>query len=63
MGQGLLTLAYVQDLSRARTRWGPAADGPLSLFGTKVLLAGIGDIRTLDAVSRLAGQGDVRSVP
>ncbi len=58
-GQGLLTLACLQDLSQARARWGAAADGFFSLFGTKVLLPGIGDIRTLDAVSRLAGQGDV----
>ena len=58
-GQGLLTLACLQDLSQARTRWGPAADGFFSLFGTKVLFPGIGDMRTLDAVSRLAGQGDV----
>jgi type IV secretory pathway TraG/TraD family ATPase VirD4 len=58
-GQGLLTLACLQDLSQARARWGPAADGFFSLFGTKVLLPGIGDMRTLDAVSRLAGQADV----
>ena len=58
-GQGLLTLACLQDLSQARTRLGPAADGFFSLFGTKVLFPGIGDMRTLDAVSRLAGQGDV----
>jgi type IV secretory pathway TraG/TraD family ATPase VirD4 len=58
-GQGLLTLACLQDLSQARARWGPAADGFFSLFGTKVLLPGIGDMMTLDAVSRLAGQADV----
>jgi type IV secretion system protein VirD4 len=58
-GQGLLILACLQDLSQARARWGPAADGFFSLFGTKVLLPGIGDMMTLDAVSRLAGQGDV----
>lgn len=58
-GQGLLTLACLQDLSQARARWGPAADGFFSLFGTKVLLPGIGDMRTLEAVSRLAGQADV----
>jgi type IV secretory pathway TraG/TraD family ATPase VirD4 len=54
-----LTLACLQDLSQARARWGPAADGFFSLFGTKVLLPGIGDMMTLDAVSRLAGQADV----
>jgi type IV secretion system protein VirD4 len=58
-GQGLLTLACLQDLSQARARWGQAADGFFSLFGAKVMLPGIGDIRTLDAVSRLAGQADV----
>jgi type IV secretion system protein VirD4 len=58
-GQGLLTLACLQDLSQARNRWGPSADGFFSLFGTKVLLPGIGDIRTLEAVSLLAGQTDV----
>jgi hypothetical protein len=54
-----LTLACLQDLSQARARWGLSAEGFFSLFGTKVLLPGIGDIRTLDTVSRLAGQGDV----
>jgi type IV secretory pathway TraG/TraD family ATPase VirD4 len=58
-GQGLLTMACLQDLSQARNRWGPSADGFFSLFGAKVLLPGIGDIRTLEAVSRLAGQTDV----
>jgi type IV secretion system protein VirD4 len=58
-GQGLLTLACLQDLSQARGRWGRAADGFFSLFGTKVLLPGIGDMQTLEAVSRLAGQMDV----
>ena len=58
-GQGLLTLACLQDLSQARARWGVAADGFFSLFGSKVLLPGIGDMPTLEAVSRLAGQTDV----
>jgi type IV secretory pathway TraG/TraD family ATPase VirD4 len=58
-GQGLLTLACLQDLSQARGRWGTAAEGFFSLFGAKVLLPGVGDLRTLDTVSRLAGQSDV----
>jgi type IV secretion system protein VirD4 len=58
-GQGLLTLACLQDLSQARSRWGAAADGFLSLFGTTVVLPGIGDVRTLEALSALAGEQDV----
>ncbi len=58
-GQGLLTLACLQDLSQARSRWGPAADGFLSLFGTTVVLPGIGDVRTLEALSALAGEEEV----
>jgi type IV secretion system protein VirD4 len=57
--QGLLTLACLQDMSQARERWGPAAEGFFSLFGAKLLLPGVGDMRTLDTVSRLAGQVDV----
>jgi type IV secretory pathway TraG/TraD family ATPase VirD4 len=57
--QGLVPLACFQDLSQARVRWGQAADGFLSLFGVKVVLPGIGDIRTLELVSRLGGEGDV----
>lgn len=53
--QGLVTLACLQDLSQARQRWGVAADGFFSLFGAKVLLGGLGDLRTLDAASLLAG--------
>ncbi len=57
--QGLLTLACLQDLSQASARWGHSADGFMSLFGTKVILPGIGDHRTLELVSVLAGEADV----
>jgi type IV secretion system protein VirD4 len=60
-GQGVLTLACLQDLSQARSRWGPAADGFLSLFGTTVVLPGIGDMRTLETLSALAGEEEVRT--
>jgi type IV secretion system protein VirD4 len=58
-GQGLLTLACLQDLSQARARWGPPADALVSLFGTTLVLGGIADVPTLDAVSRLAGDHEV----
>lgn len=57
--QGVLTLGCLQDLSQARARWGPAADGFLSLFGAKLVLPGIGDLATLELVSRLGGEIDV----
>jgi type IV secretion system protein VirD4 len=58
-GQGLSTMACIQDLSQARQRWGQAADGFLSLFGAKVFLPGIADLATLELVSRLGGEIDV----
>lgn len=59
--QGVLTMACLQDLSQARGRWGAAAEGFLSLFGTTVVLPGIGDVRTLRALSSLAGEEQVPS--
>ncbi len=58
-GQGVVTLACLQDLSQARGRWGTAAEGFLSLFGTTVVLPGIGDVHTLEALSTLAGEEEV----
>jgi hypothetical protein len=58
-GQGLLTLACLQDLSQARHRWPDHADGFPSLFGTTMVLPGIGDVRTLDALSTLAGEEEL----
>lgn len=57
-GQGLQIMACFQDLSQAKTRWGAAADGFLTLFGTKVVFAGIGDKTTLEALSTLVGDWD-----
>ena len=63
-GQGLVTLACLQDLSQARARWGDAADGFFSLFNDKLIFPGIGDHRTLQLISALAGdqQLTLRSV-
>ena len=58
-GQGLLTLACLQDFSQARARWGAAADGFASLFGATVVLRGIGDVRTLEALSTRCGEIDI----
>jgi hypothetical protein len=41
------------------TRSTPAREPVCSFSNVKVLLSGVGDLRTLDTVSRLAGQGDV----
>jgi hypothetical protein len=60
-GQGLLVLACLQDLSQARARWGQAADGFLSLFGTTVVLPGIADTATLRDLSALAGDREIIS--
>jgi type IV secretion system protein VirD4 len=62
-GQGLHVLACLQDLSQARQRWGEsAADGLLSLFQTKLVLDGIADRRTLEALSVSLGEYDRRVV-
>lgn len=53
--QGVLTIACLQDLSQARKAYGVAADGFLSLFGAKLVLGGIGDVRTLEVLSLIAG--------
>ena len=58
-GQGLVTIACLQDLSQARNRWSDRADGFPSLFGTTVVLPGIGDVRTLEALSTLVGDEEI----
>jgi type IV secretion system protein VirD4 len=58
-GQGLLVLACLQDLSQARGRWGSAADGFLTLFGTTVVFPGIADVGTLRDLSALAGDHEL----
>lgn len=57
-GQGLQLLAALQDLSQARARWGPAAEGFLTLFGGKLILPGIADHQTLETVSVALGEYD-----
>jgi len=57
--QGLVVMACLQDLSQARARWGPSADGFLTLFTHKLVLPGVADLATLKAISALAGEMDV----
>ena len=59
-GQGLLVMACLQDLSQARARWGSAADGFLTLFGTTVVFPGIADVATLRDLSALGGRARAR---
>lgn len=54
-GQGVLTLACLQDLSQARARWGEQAQGFLSLFSSTVVLPGIADRATLEMIRNLGG--------
>ncbi len=58
-GLGITTIACLQDLSQARHRWRTAGEGFLSLFGTKVMLGGLGDRATLETLSLLLGDHDV----
>ncbi len=55
-GQGVLTLACLQDLSQARSRWGAEAGSFPSLFPTTVVLPGIADRHTLDLIASLGGR-------
>ncbi len=60
--QGVVTLGCLQDLSQARERWGQYGEGFLTLFNVKVVLPGVGDTRTLEALSLLAGDHEVKAV-
>jgi type IV secretory pathway TraG/TraD family ATPase VirD4 len=60
-GQGVLTLACLQDLSQARSRWGTSGEGFLSLFPTTVVLPGIADRPTLELLQHLAGRSMVEN--
>jgi len=58
--QGVVTLACFQDLSQARARWGNEADGFLSTFQSKLVFPGIGDTRSLEMISVLVGELDLK---
>jgi len=54
-GQGVLTIGCLQDLSQARARWGPVAEGFMSMFSTTLVLGGIADRSTLALLRDLSG--------
>ncbi len=57
--QHLQVMIGLQDLAQARTRWGThQADALLSLFQTKLILTGIADPHTLEAISLALGEYD-----
>jgi type IV secretory pathway TraG/TraD family ATPase VirD4 len=62
-GQGLNLLCCFQDLSQAHARWGDAARGFVSLFGVMIVLPGIKNAETLEAISVLMGDFDRYSYP
>ena len=49
-GQSLHVIVGIQDLSRARARWGREADGFLTLFPTKLVLHGVIEPYTVNAL-------------
>jgi type IV secretion system protein VirD4 len=57
-GQGLALVAAFQDLSQAWARWGTAADGFLTLFGSKLILPGVADATTLESLSLALAEYD-----
>ena len=61
-GQSLHIIVGLQDLSRARARWGKEADGFLTLFPTKLILPGVIEPYTLDALSNASGEYDRQMV-
>ena len=54
--QNMVVMACLQDLSQARARCGPAAEGFLTLFTSKIILPGIADLGTPEAVAALAAE-------
>jgi type IV secretory pathway TraG/TraD family ATPase VirD4 len=58
VSQGVYLLGALQDLSQARERWPALMRGLLTLFGTTVVLGGIGDIETLRMLEELFGSID-----
>lgn len=59
VSQGISLLGVIQDLSQAHARWPGLARGFFTLFGTTVVLGGIGDLETLRTLEELFGSKEV----
>jgi type IV secretory pathway TraG/TraD family ATPase VirD4 len=58
-GTGITTVAVLQSLAQARSRWGqPAAEALWDSATTKVVLGGLAQADDLNSISRLAGEVD-----
>ncbi len=55
VGQGVYVLGALQDLSQARLRWPELVRGLFTLFGTTMVIGGIGDVSTLGELEELFG--------
>ena len=58
--QGLLIAAAIQDLSLIESRWKDEAGAFMTMFGHVLVYPGIRDVKTLEAISKLAGSYDHR---
>jgi type IV secretion system protein VirD4 len=61
-GQGLQLLTVLQDLQQADRRWRGEAETIVNNHRAKVFGAGVSDTRTVDYVSRLLGEEQVKQV-
>lgn len=60
--QKVLLLGALQDLSQARVRWGEAASGFVTLFGSAIVFPGIADLATLHQLSEISGKRTYENV-
>ena len=60
--QKVMLLGALQDLSQARTRWGEASQGFLTLFGSTLVFPGISDSSSLRQLSLVSGEIEYESI-
>jgi type IV secretion system protein VirD4 len=61
-GQGLQLVTVVQDLAQVHARWGPKADSIINNHRAKLFGSGLSCLKTLDYVSRVLGDRELRQV-